>query len=60
MKKMSKWRCENTFRDLQDCVDNMHNVSSEREKQYRSRMYDLCQAFMEEYDEVQHDDEDEE
>ena len=59
MANMSYCRFENTFRDLQDCVDNIHNVSSEREKRYRSRMFDLCQQFMEEYDDVKHDDEDE-
>ena len=60
MANMSYCRFENTFRDLQDCVDNMYNISSEREKLYRSRMFDLCQQFIEEYDDVKFvDDEDE-
>ena len=58
MANMSYCRFENTFLDLQDCVENMHNVSSEREKQYRDRLAMLCEEFIAEYEDVDDEDED--
>lgn len=47
MANMSYCRMENTYSDLEDCVDNWENVSSDSEKKYRERIFQLAQQIVE-------------
>ena len=43
MANMSYCRFENTFRDLEDCVENIDNDGlSESEKKYKAKLIALC------------------
>ena len=46
MGNMSYCRFENTYNDLQDCFDNMHNELSESEDEYRKMLIELCQEIV--------------
>ena len=50
---MSYCRFENTFRDLEDCVDAIVNDEdiSEREANFAHRMRNLCEEYIQAYDE---------
>ena len=52
---MSYCRFENTFRDLEDCVDAIVNDEdiSEREANFAHRMRNLCEEYIQAYDEWQ-------
>jgi len=50
MSNMSYCRFENTYRDLLDCLNNIHNVSSESENAYRRRLVDVCKEIIDEYE----------
>jgi hypothetical protein len=56
MANMSYCRFENTYRDLQDCVNalsaNGANDLSERELRYAKMMMQLCEDMQSYYDEV--------
>lgn len=49
---MSYCRFENTYSDLADCVDALedNNINSESEHNYARRMYDLCQKYIDTYE----------
>ena len=49
MPNMSYCRFENTYNDLMDCYNNMENVNSESEKQYRQRLISLCHDIIQDY-----------
>ena len=55
---MSYCRFENTYRDLQDCYDNMENVNSDTEKRYRTHIIELCKDIINDFgdDEFGYDD----
>lgn len=42
MGNMSYVRFENTFRDLEDCLNHMDDDLSESEQEYRQRLINLC------------------
>lgn len=42
MPNMSYCRFENTLKDLEDCLEHMDDETSEREKEYRSRLIARC------------------
>ena len=52
---MSYCRFENTFRDLEDCVDALvdNNDLSEREANFAHRMRNLCEEYLDAYEEWQ-------
>ncbi len=61
MANMSYCRFENTYRDLQDCYNNINNQLSAREHACRERLVQLCEMMLEDYNPAcQVDDEDEE
>lgn len=60
MANMSYCRFENTYRDLDDCVDNWNNVNSDSEKKYRERIFQLAQQIVEMREESLDDFEEEE
>ena len=47
MANMSYCRFENTYDDLRDCYDHLHDVEdlSESEADYRERMIKLCEEI---------------
>lgn len=49
MANMSYCRFENTYRDLQDCYNNINNQLSDREHSYRERLVQLCEMMLEDY-----------
>lgn len=59
MANMSYCRFENTMRDLQDCVDTLEEMEtaedlaelSKSERQSADTMFDLCQAYINLYEE---------
>ena len=51
MSNMSYCRFENTYRDLNDCYNNINGKLSNSEHEYRKRMVELCQSIIDEYDE---------
>ena len=55
MSNMSYCRFENTFRDLEDCVDALvdNNDLSEREANFAHRMRNLCEEYLDAYEEWQ-------
>ena len=52
---MSYCRFENTFRDLEDCVDALvdNEDLSEREANFAHRMRNLCEEYLDAYEEWQ-------
>lgn len=50
MSNMSYVRFENTYSDLNDCLDHIHDKLSERESKYRKWLVDLCKEILDEYD----------
>lgn len=58
MANMSYCRFENTKSDLADCVNALERIAydnesiSEREWKYAKRMRDLCEQFVEEFDDI--------
>ena len=54
---MSYCRFENTFRDLEDCVDALVSIEdiSEREENFAHRMRNLCEEYIEAYEEWKSD-----
>jgi len=54
MSNMSYCRMENTYRDLQECVENWEETKSESELKYRNKIIKLAgeitEAFGEEKD----------
>ena len=58
MANMSYCRFENTKSDLVDCVNALERIAydnesiSEREWDYAKRMRDLCEQFVEEFDDI--------
>ena len=45
---MSYCRFENTYRDLQDCIENMNEpASNERDERYRKRLLELMRDAVE-------------
>jgi hypothetical protein len=60
MANMGYCRFENTYRDLNDCYDNINNHLSESEHEFRKRLVELCQSIVDEYDESCQDEDDEE
>lgn len=58
MANMSYCRFENTYQDLVDCVNALEDIAydgesiSEREWRYAKRMRDLCEQFLETFDEI--------
>jgi hypothetical protein len=62
---MSYCKFQNTFIDLQDCVHTLYNAEesfdelklSEEENTAMKRMYALCKAYMEEFDRLYSDNE---
>lgn len=52
---MSYCRFENTFRDLEDCVDALvdNDDLSEREANFAHRMRNLCEEYLDAYEEWQ-------
>lgn len=59
MANMSYCRMENTFKDLQDCLNNIDNVSSDSEIKYRRGLAMLCEEFMNKYQDIDDMDDDE-
>lgn len=58
---MSYCRFQNTYHDLQDCYDNMENVSGDTEKKYRTRIIELCKDIINDFgDDEFNEEEDEE
>ena len=51
MPNMSYVRFENTYRDLKDCAENMHDVQglSESEQKWRIKLIELCEQIADEY-----------
>ncbi len=50
MPNMSYCRFENTYKDLIDCLDNIHiGASNEIDEQYRQRMIKLFSTVCEQY-----------
>lgn len=48
MSNMSYCRFENTYRDLQDCIENMNEpASNERDERYRKRLLELMRDAVE-------------
>lgn len=49
---MSYCRFENTYSDLADCVDALedNNINSEREFNYARKIYDLCNKYIDTYE----------
>jgi len=48
MANMSYCRNENTFFDLNDCINNIHNVAeNDRDESYRKRLLSLIIDFVE-------------
>ena len=45
MSNMSYCRFENTFKDLQDCHENMSNELSPSEAKYRTKLINLCKEI---------------
>lgn len=44
---MSYCRFENTYMDLQDCIENMHEpASNERDERYRKRLLELLKEVV--------------
>lgn len=60
MANMSYCRFENTYRDLQDCYDNINNQLSDREHAYRERLVKLCEMMLEDYNPACQEEEEEE
>lgn len=58
MANMSYCRFENTYGDLEDCVEALRNGKdiSKSEKQYADRMRELCDEFIELYDGISEED----
>jgi len=52
---MSYCRFENTYRDLQDCYQNMDNNLSETEKEYRKKIIDLCKDIVDDFGDDEHE-----
>ena len=52
---MSYCRFENTFRDLEDCVDALvdNDDLSDREANFAHRMRNLCEEYLDAYEEWQ-------
>lgn len=48
---LSYCRMENTFTDLQDCLDHWENIESETELEYRQKILELCREIVESFDE---------
>ena len=47
MPNMSYCRFENTYMDLQDCIENMHEpASNERDERYRKRLLELIKEVV--------------
>ena len=47
MANMSYCRFENTYMDLQDCIENMHEpASNERDERYRKRLLELLKEVV--------------
>lgn len=60
MSNMSYCRFENTFHDLEDCAEHIHDGHfTGSEKKYRERLIQLCKDIAEECD-WEEDEEDEE
>ena len=58
MSNMSYCRFENTYRDLQDCKENMDDTDlSDTEKKYRKWLIELCQDIASDYYGEQKEDE---
>lgn len=47
MTNMAYCRFENTYQDLQDCVDNWDNELSESEEKFKQYIFDLAQEICE-------------
>ena len=62
MSSMSYCRFENTADDFSKCVSDLQNNRqlSEREDQYRHRLYELAQEYIEAYDLYEPEPEDDE
>ena len=60
MANMSYCRFENTYKDLCECYNNMENVNSESEKRYRQHLIQLCQNIVDEYSDLEDEEEDDE
>lgn len=51
MSNMSYCRFENTYKDLQDCLDHLTDDDlSESEKNYRDWLIEVCQQIVDEAD----------
>lgn len=54
MANMSYCRFENTYRDLQDCFNDMCNTDfdelSETEQEYRNKIVDMCKQIAEQFE----------
>lgn len=61
MANMSYCRFENTSRDLADCVGALEGVAydneeiSKREWEYAKRMKELCEEYLEMFDNIRND-----
>lgn len=51
MSNMSYCRMENTYKDLQDCLDNWDETDSESELKYRENLLELCREIIGTFDE---------
>jgi hypothetical protein len=60
MGNMSYCRFENTYKDLYECYNNMENVNSESEKRYRQHLIQLCQNIVDEYSDLEDEEDDDE
>jgi hypothetical protein len=59
MANMSYCRFENTYGDLRDCYNNIHDDDlSETEERYKARLIELCKRIVEEAGEPADDDDD--
>lgn len=55
MGNMSYCRFENTYRDLEDCFENIDNDLSDSEQRYRTRLIELCMRIAEECEDLMGD-----
>lgn len=56
MANMSYCRFENTFKDLQDCLEDLYygdgfSELSKSEQKYRNKLIDLCKNISDEFEE---------
>ena len=52
MANMSYCRFENTLSDFDDCLYNLDNISSERERRAAKSLYEAAKEYVEKYEEL--------